>query len=554
MTYSERAKAYAERVVAGEQLAGKWTILACRRHLDDLERWPKRDSRYYFHAAAADIVCEVIEGLRHVKGEWARRRETIKLEDWQCFFVCVLFGWRREDGKRRFRTGYLEVARKNAKTTLLAGILLYLLRFDNEAGAEVYSAATTRDQAKIVWQTARAMVLKDPKWASLGVKAHAHSISHEGEDAFFKALSAEAHTLDGLNPHGIGVDELHAHPTREVWDVLETATGSREQPLQVAITTAGSDRSGICYEVRTHLTKVLERVFVDETFFGIIYALDVDDDWTDERLWIKPNPNLGVSVKLDDLQRKADKARSMVSAQPNWLTKHGCLWVSSDHAWMDMRRWEACAEVELDEAKFEGLPCWLGVDLASKVDLTAVVKLFEVDGKVYVFKRYYCPEEAVESSRNSQYPGWQRSGKIIATDGAVVDFGRIKEDLLEDRDRFDVRAIGYDPWQAAQLAQELEAEGLPMVEVRNTTQNLSEPMKELEALAMSGRLVHDGCPCTAWQVSNVVCHRDNKDNVFPKKEREENKIDGPVAMMFALGLQMRMAAPGFIDESQLVFG
>jgi len=272
VTYTERAHKYARGVVSGEILAGKYVKQACQRQLDDLERWKGKNQPYRFDESAADFVCGFIECLPHIKGEWARQGRTIDLEAWQCFILCTVFGWKRADGTRRFRTAYTEVARKNAKSTLSSGVGLYMLVGDGEPGAEVYSGATTRDQARIVWDDARRMAQKTATFRELGIKTHAHAITND-DGGSFKALSAEAKNLDGLNIHCAIIDELHAHRTREVWEVLETGTGARAQPLIWAITTAGSDRSGICYEQRAYVLKILDRATEDETYFGIVYAV-----------------------------------------------------------------------------------------------------------------------------------------------------------------------------------------------------------------------------------------------------------------------------------------
>ena len=552
MTYTEKAHKYARGVVSGEILAGKYVKQACQRQLDDLERWKGKSAPYRFDEAAADFVCGFIECLPHIKGEWARQGRTIDLEPWQCFILCTVFGWKRADGTRRFRTAYTEVARKNAKSTLSSGVGLYMLVGDGEPGAEVYSGATTRDQARIVWDDARRMAQKTATFRELGIKTHAHAITND-DGGSFKALSAEAKNLDGLNIHCAIIDELHAHRTREVWEVLETGTGARAQPLLWAITTAGSDRSGICYEQRGYVLKILNRAVEDETYFGIVYSLDDGDDWADERNWGKANPNLGVSAKLDDLQRKAKKALQQTAAQPGFLTKHLDQWVNADQAWMDMRKWDACGDPTLDIQDFRGEPCWLGVDLASKTDIAALTALFARDGKRQLFRWCWVPEETVEGSTNSQYPGWAIEGRLRTTDGATTDLDAIADQIRDLSKEFDLRSVAFDPWQALKTMQELQAEGIPVVEYRNTIGNLSEPMKQFEADVLDGKIVHEGCPLVAWQVSNVVCHLDQKDNVMPRKERAENKIDWPVSAIYAYGMYLRDEATQEIDLSQMAF-
>ncbi len=552
--YLTKAHNYARSVVDGVIPAGELARLACERQLNDLDRWGTKRGKheYYFDEAEANRICGFLSNLRHVKGEWARRRESIQLEPWQCFRSSTIFAWRHsEDQSRRFRTAYSEEPRKQAKTTIAAGEGLYLTVGDGEPGAEVVAAAVDSEQARISWGIASRMIKADPEFRQLfGLETMAHSIVAGGST--FKPLSGEAGGHDGLNIHGAIVDELHAHKTRDMWEVLETGTGSRQQPLINAITTAGSNRAGICYEQRDYVKKILTGVIDDPTYFGIIYTIDDGDDWTDPASWIKANPNYGVSVKADDLERKARKAMEMASAQPGFLKKHLNVWVSSDQAWMDMRRWDKLgAELNIDD--FRGCPCWIGVDLASKIDLSAIRAVFKKDGKVYMFRWCFCPEDTVDASTNSQYQGWVRSGLLEATDGSAMDFELIEDKLRDLAKVHNVQAIAFDPFQAHQMMQHLESEGLPVLEVRQTVLNLSEPMKQLEADIYSGVVEHQGCPMDAWQMSNVVCHRDQKDNIYPRKERDDNKIDLPVATIMAYAAMIRSKVTGPIDVSQLAF-
>jgi phage terminase large subunit-like protein len=536
MTYHERAVRYAQQAINGDIITGKLARLACERFLRDLAR---DDWQWRFDADRADNACVFIELLPHIKGQWARQRLKITLEDWQVFIVCNLFGWvDRDTGLRRFITCYLEVARKNAKSTLAAGIALYMLAADAEPGAEVYSAATTGDQARIVFDVARQMVLREAEFIRGGIDPQRHGLYMPDDARKFEPLNAEGSTLDGLNPHCTIIDELHAHKRRDVYDVLDTARGARDQSLLCSITTAGSDRAGICYEQRTYVVKVLERVFDDERYFGVVYTIDDDDDWTDPAVWPKANPNYGVSVLPDDFERSAREAMNKPSAQNNFLTKRLNVWVNADSAWMDMRAWDRCANPALRIDEFDGQDCIAAFDLASKVDIAAKIRLFKRGKKYVAFGSYYLPEQAIEDGRNSQYSGWARMGRLTVTDGNVVDYERIENDLKEDAGRFALVEVPYDPFQAMQFSQRMMAEGINMVEMRATVLNFSEPMKELEKLVLEGNFEHDSDPVLAWMVSNVVCHRDQKDNIYPRKEREENKIDGVVALIMALGRAM----------------
>ena len=544
MTYSARAQRYAKQVVAGKIPAAKWTKLACQRQIDDLKRWKGKAAPYTFDRAAADGVCAFVECLPHIKGEWAKRGELIELEDWQCFLLTTIFGWKRADGLRRYRTAYIEVARKNAKSTLAAAIALFMLCADGEAGAEVYSAATTRDQARIVFATARMMAERAPSLRqAYGLEVNAHNLHVLSTGSKFEALSAEGNSLDGLNIHCAIIDELHAHRTRKVYEVIETATGSRSQPLLLSITTSGSDQAGVCYEQRTYVTKLAERVISDETYFGIIYTIDDGDDWTKTAVWRKANPNLGVSVKIDDLKRLCVKAESTPAAVNGVLTKRFDVWCNADIGLFDMAAWRRCAVPDLTMDALHGETCFVAVDLASRNDIAAVGFWFPDEEEHKFFGRYYLPREKIESAANSQYLGWWRAGKLIATEGATIDFDQIFDDLLSDSNLFDIKMIGVDPWQGAYFMTRLQKENAPVVELRQIVANYSEPLKDIIGLTLEGKLLHGDDPPLDWMVSNTVGHYDAKENVYPRKERPENKIDGVVAMIGARNLAMRFGDP-----------
>ena len=524
------AEKYARDVLDGTIPACKFNKQAAQRYLDDLSNGVEG---YTFNKDRATHVCKVIEMLPHVKGKWAGT--PIHLEPWQVFILVAVFGWVDGDGMRRFNTVYIEVARKNAKSTLTSAVGLYCLTFDDEAGAECYSAATTRDQARIVFQDAQRMVKMSAGFRErTGAKAHAHAVTCEATNSSFKALSAEGSTLDGLNIHFASVDELHAHKTRAVWEVLETGTGARTQPLLWAITTAGSDRSGICYEQRAYVIKLLNGSAKDDSYFGIIFTIDDDDDWTDPKCWQKANPNFGVSVNPQDLERKARKAVQMPSATNGFLTKHLDVWVNADTAWMNMVAWENCGDDEKTLDDFEDWELILGLDLASKVDIASLSYLFRKGKKYGLVVENFLPEETIEASKNSQYDGWEQSGRLISTPGNVIDYDIIEQRIENAAKRFNLLECAYDPFQATQLSTRMIEQGIEMVEVRPTTLNFSEPMKELEKIVISDELVHDNCPVMNWMVSNTVCHRDAKDNIYPRKEFDDNKIDGVVATVTAL--------------------
>lgn len=547
MSFLSRATDYAESVVESRIVAGLFERLACKRFLDDLKRPLTPEFPYRLDEKKGSRICEFIELLPHIKGEWARpvyqdgrlQYAKLKLEDWQIFAEFQLFGWvHARTGLRRFRRCYEEVARKNAKSTRIAARDLFLLTADGEPGAQVYNAATTGDQAREVFDVARNMALRVPEFlARFGVDVGKHDITCVDTASSFKPLNAEGSTLDGLNVHAASIDELHAHKTRGVYDVLDTATGARSQPMVSMITTAGSDRSGICYEQRDYTIKVLQRTVIDESWFGIIYTIDDGDAWHDPAMWRKSNPNLGISVKLDDMEAACRKALATPSAQGNFLTKRLNVWVNADSAWLDMMAWDRCADKTLTLEKVKHLPCWIGLDLASTNDVAAKARWFydaEADHH-YLIPVFYLPATAVENGGNSQYDGWRRGGYLNVNEGNSIDFKQIEIDLSADMCDLLIREIPFDPWQATYFSTRMLARGAPMVEYRQILPTMSEPMKQFEALILSGKLTHDGNPMMSWMMSNVVCHLDIKDNIYPKKDRPQNKIDGPVASIMALG-------------------
>ncbi len=573
-THVERAHQYALDVVAGRVPACKWVKAACQRQLDDLEREANDLAwSFYFDADAAERACRFISLLRHVKGKWAGSR--ISLEPFQEFSLSCVFGWKRkEDNLRRFRTVYEELPRKNAKSTKLAGIGLYMLSADEEWGAEVYSAATTRDQARILFEIAQQMARIDGEFrARFQVEPLTHSLIARETSSKFVPLSAEGSSLDGLNVSCSLIDELHAHKTRQVHDVLDSATGARAQPLIWKITTAGSNRAGVCYDQRQYLTKILNAVLKrhggmgykvdgdsaeDESFWGIIYTIDEDDDPLDEATWRKANPNYGISVDPEDMRRSAAIAKVQSAALNEFLTKRLDVWVNADSAWMNMLAWDACADRSLKEEDFRGEPCVVALDAAFKKDLFAKVKVFRRGRDVYAFGRYYMPQALLERRGWEQIAGWAREGFIRTTPGEVLDIEAVREDLIGseaarkrgvedhrlqgdvegDMTRFEVKEVAFDPAQLTQFSGEMMEDGATMVEVRPLVLNFSPAMKEVEEMVTGKLFHHNGDPVLAWAISNVVCHRDAKDNIYPRKESADQKIDPAIALIMALARAM----------------
>lgn len=528
------ADGYVEDVIAGRVVAGRWVRAMCERHVRDMEHGVTRGLR--FDAAAGQHVIDFFRFLRHSKGEWAGT--VFELEPWQQALLWMLFGWVREDGLRRFRTAYLEVCRKNGKTQLAAGVGLYLLDADGEPGAEIYTAATKRDQARIAHAEATRMVKAAPLLRRR-MRVVKDNINIPQTAAKFEPLGRDSDSLDGLNVHGVIADEVHAWRGRDMWDVLETATGARRQPLMLAITTAGYDRTSFCWEMHDYTQKVLSGVVDDDSHFGTIYAIDEGDDWQDARCWAKANPNLGVSVKPDDLERKAAKAKEMPSALNAFLRLHLDVWTQAESRWMDPDAWRACG-LPVDAEGLRGRTCFGGLDLSSTTDISAFVLVFppSVDDEPYqVLPRFWIPAESMRKRSHDDgvpYDAWVRSGWMRTTPGDVIDYDFIVAEIDELAQQYDIGEIAFDRWGATKMIQELQGQGMTVIQFGQGYASMSAPMKELERLTLAHRIAHGGNVPLAWMMDNVVAEQDAAGNLKPSKARSREKIDGVVALIMAL--------------------
>lgn len=503
----------------------------------------------FFCEDSARRALTMFSFLRHSKGDWSG--QPIDLEPWQCWIIACVFGWKQQDTeKRRFRTVYEEIARKNGKTTKLAGIGLYGLTKDDEGGAEIYAAATKRDQARILFDEASRMV-KQSKPLRRRLDPQQHRIISQTNFGKFEPLSSDASSMDGLNPHIALVDELHAHKTPEVWDVLKSALGARSQPLLWAITTAGFNKTAICYEVRDYAIKVLTGVIEDDSFFGIIYALDDGDDWQDESNWIKANPNLGVSVGLDYLREQAKQAAVMPTAKTNFLTKHLNVWVTGESLWCNVERWLDCAADYDPNDISDAVEVYLGIDLASVSDIASVAGIAVMpNGDWRVFGKHYLPEEAVHNSyRKTSVPflRWHEQGWLTLTTGNVIDYHWIKSDILTMMERLPVKEIAFDRWNSSLLVSDLIEIGAPMLQFGMGYASMSAPMKELERRYLSKQIQHPNDPVLNWAMSNVVAEQDSAGNIKPAKNKSSEKIDPAVALIMAIGRAI-VGEPEFIPE------
>lgn len=558
LDYTQKALRYARAVLSGKKTAGRYEKLACQRMLNDLEKQGTKKLPFKYSKKRAHHICAFAECLTHVKGPKAGER--LHLEDWQCFILVNLFGWIDEKGHRRFIKAYIEVARGNGKSTLCSVICLYMLCADGEKGADIYSFATKKDQAKIVFNDALAMARGNKALKEYyGVTCLTHSIIVVGTNSKFLPQSSDADTLDGLNTHLGIIDELHAHKTRFVYDVVNSSIGKRDQPMIISITTAGFLLHGICMDVRRMTAGILSETVDDPRFFGIIYAPDAEDDWKSDTAILKANPNWKISVKADTIYQARNEALVSTSAQKNYLTKYLNIWVNSDSQWLDMQRVRLCfdmTEQTPEAAGFKDKYVIYGIDLASKLDMSAIVKLFwrlnpeTMEVEYYVFYDFYLPAEAVINSDNPAYDGWWRDGYIKTTPGSVTNIAAIQEDIKRDAVQYQPLSLAFDPMQATQMSQDLLASGLPMVELFQSLKNLSEPMKQLQALIYARRIHFAPNPVMEWMLGNVVCHQDAKENVYPRKEKSGDKIDGAVALIMALNQAIQLAIEqNYIDNN-----
>lgn len=541
--YIAIANQYARDIVSGDIPASKYVRLACQRHLDDLD-WQDDDAfKFRFDSGAAIKVCAFVELMPHTKGKWAQEGKTLMLEPWQVFMTACLFGWlRRKDNTRRFRRFLLLVPRKNGKSAWAAAIGLYMLCADNEYGAEIYSGATSEKQAWEVFKPAKLMAQKRPQLCNhYGVSVNASNIHILSNGSKFEPMIGDPG--DGSSPSLAIVDEYHEHATNKMFDTMETGMGARDQPLMLVITTAGDNIAGPCYMMQDEAQKMLEGSRQDDETFAMIYGADADDDWTDTSTLRKANPNMGVSVGEDFLLARQKDAMGSPRKAGVFKTKHLNIWVQSRAAYYNVLKFSEAADPSLSIDQFKGQECIIGVDLAEKLDLTAIEYTFRSGDGYTCFGKYYAPEETIEQPENEHLRTWRDMGLLTQIDGAVVDQREILDDIKEDLGRFNVREVSFDPWRSRQMAVELMELGVHCVEYRGSPSNMNEPMREMDALIAAGKMYHDGNIAFTWMLSNVVNGTRTGEMHRPAKERAENKIDGPVARMLALGRWMLYESP-----------
>ena len=503
----------------------------------DLRASQAKKPPFLWSANQAIKACRFIERLPHVEGRW--NTETITLAPCECFLVVQLFGFRRPDGARRFTTLLYCVARKNAKSTLAAAILLFVFCMEAEHGPQVLSAAMTGRQARIVFHIAQRMVQQNSGLQkAFTIEAFANSIVRYEVGGAFLPINSKASTQDGLNPSALCFDELHAHKTRDLFDVLRSAVGARADPLFMYTTTEGYETPGPWPEIRAFSFNVLDRVIEADHMLVIYYALDADDDDFDESKWIKANPMLGVSIELKKMQEYAIEAKAQPGALSEFQIKRLNRQAAAAEGWVDLRRWQKCAgPVPLDE--LVGCPCWGALDLASTRDMNAWRLLWLKDKIFYTWGRYWVPSLAVQQRterRSVPYRSWVQAGFLTQTDGDAVDYRVIRESILEDCERFSPSKVAYDQWNATQLALELAEAGVPMEKFIQGPRSYNPAMQACEIAYVAGHLRHAGNPILTWNAANLVPRSDANRNLAPDKKRSADKIDGMVALLMAFGL------------------
>jgi phage terminase large subunit-like protein len=527
---------YADKVASGKVPAGALHRLACQRHLKDLAA-----KRFRFDPAAADRgVSFFPKVLRHYKGEWAG--QPITLEPWQAFNVGSLWGWRQEDGLRRYRTGFDELCRGQGKSTIAGGIGLLGTFFDDEPGAEGYSIATKKDQARIVFDAARRMVLASPGMLKRGIVPQQHILLHDSTASKFQPLGADADTLDGLRPHMVIADEVHAHKSPDVIEIMQTGMGTRRQPLLFEITTAGQERLSIWWQHREYSRQVLEGVIEDDTWWAFIACADETDDWTSPATWRKANPNYGISVKPEFLEAECRKAVNMPAYEPTFRRLHVGQLVEQTERVISRAQWDACA-ADYDWSAFAGRPVYAGLDLSSTTDLTACTWMaIDPDGKVRVWPQIWIPESRLANSTDRvPYRTWAAHGWLSTTPGSVVDYERVRADIVTRSKTVKLQQLGFDPWNATESATKLAGElgDEHVLEVRQGYASMSEPTKRLLALLASGQFVHPNNPVMTWCADNLAVSMDPAGNLKPDKDKSRQRIDPMVALLNAMYLWLR---------------
>jgi phage terminase large subunit-like protein len=549
--WAQIAKNYAKSATQKENRHkfNKWMRLACKRFLSDLERAKKNSCGFYFDPAEVDRVCEFISNLPHVEGSWGSK--TISLAEFQVFFLANLFGFRKPDGSRRFTSALFAIARKNAKSTLAAAVGLYCLTMENENGPQIISAATTGDQARIVFNVAQKMVSRTkPLCEAFNLEPFTRAIASYDNGGLMRAINAKASTQDGLNPSCAILDEIHAHKSHDLLNVIQSAAGARKNPLFLFTTTEGYETPGPWPETRKFAQQVLEGLFEADHFLALIFSIDDDDNEFDEKVWIKANPLIDRNdVLLAAIRKDAAEAKSMPGRHAEFLIKRVNRQSSTSRGWIDLMKWKACGGiVDLEELK--EWPCYGALDLASTRDLTSFRLVWQKNGTIYTHGWRWVPRATVQIriQRNLvPYGTWVNTGHIIETPGEVTDYDAVFNTVLRAAEDFKLIKVVYDPWNAAQLSAKLQDNGIEMEQFIQGPKSYHPPMKFFEESYYDGRFRHNGDPVLTWCASNIVTRTDANMNMAPDKKRSADKIDDMTALLMAVGASISVEDEGDFD-------
>jgi phage terminase large subunit-like protein len=560
---SDPVKDYADDVVSGKTVANHWVRLACKRHLEDLILGPSRG--LFFDPESAKRAIGFFP-MFLVFYEGAFDGKPFQLMPFQQFIVGSLFGWKTTDGFRRFRTAYVEMGKGNGKSPLAAGIGLYGLVADGESGAEIYSAATTRDQAGILFRDAKAFTEGSPALLRR-LTVDKNNIAYQAKNSYFRPVSSEHRGLDGKRPHIALIDEIHEHPNAMVVDKMRAGTKGRTQALIFEITNSGYDRHSVCYQHREYSEKILDGVIENDSWFGFMTGLDVCvpcgaagksiptdgcpdcDSWKDESKWIKANPGLDVIIPRKYLREQVAEASEMPSKENIVKRLNFCIWTESVTKWLSMEKWAACGEA-IDLEALKGRTCYGGLDLSSTQDLTAWVKVFPpsvIGGKYSVLCRFFIPKDNMrERVRRDKVPYdvWVKQGFITATPGNIIDYAFVLDTIRKDAEDYDLTELAFDRWGSQKITTDLQEIGFEVEGRKSLIQfgqgfaSMAAPTKELEKMVLAQELTHGGNPVLTWMISNTVVRTDPAGNIKPDKEHSTEKIDGVVALIMGLSRAM----------------
>ena len=513
----------------------------------------------HYDKTKADRAVAFIENLKHTKGKWAGKR--FWLLPWQEQIVRDIFGIVKEDGNRQFLSAYVEIGKKNGKSELAAAIALYMLYADNEMSAEVYGAAADRQQASIVFDVANQMVKMSPALMKRSkIMGATKRIVNYSNSGFYQVLSAEIGTKHGLNVSGLVFDELHAQPNRKLYDVLTKGSGdAREQPFFFIITTAGTDRNSICYEIHTKAKDVLAGRKIDSTFYPVVYGLDLEDDWHDEKNWYKANPSLGYTIKIERVREAYKQALTNPAEENVFRQLRLNTWVNSTVCWIPEHIYDR-GNITFDKSQLLGRVCYGGLDLSSTSDITALVLVFPPisdNEPYYILPYFWLPEETLDlrvRRDHVPYDVWKQQGYLNVTEGNVIHYSFIEKYIKELGEKYNIKEIGVDRWNATQMIQNLEDEGFTMVPIGQGYKDMSPPTKEFYKLILEGKIAHGGNPILRWMAGNVVVETDAAENIKPTKAKSTEKIDGIVATIMGLDRAIRNKDIGSVyDHRGIIF-